>query len=126
MVFVAMIISFITIFVIAFISVLERSREIALQRVFGFSKWQILGQILIELSLFVAIALLFGIFIGGNLLGQLISEIISEYFFKVEIYQDLTNYLIVTAFSLGCILISTFPGINLLQKQNLAVSIDET
>ncbi len=126
MVFVAMIISFITIFVIAFISVLERSREIALQRVFGFSKWQIITQILIELSLFVAIALLFGIFIGGNLLGQLISELISEFFFEVKIYQDFTNYLIVTTFSLGCILISTFPGINLLQKQNLAVSIDET
>jgi ABC-type antimicrobial peptide transport system permease subunit len=126
MVAVAFIISFITIFVIAFISVLERSREIALQRVFGFSKLQILGQILIELSLFVIIALLVGIFIGGESLGALISEIISEFFFEVETYRDISNYTIIIAFSIGCILLSTIPGINLLRTQNLAVSIDET
>lgn len=113
-------------FVIAFISVLERSREIALQRVFGFTKLQILIQILIELSLFVIIALLVGIFIGGESLGALISEIISEFFFEVETYRSISNYTIIIAFSIGCILFSTIPGINLLRKQNLAVDIDET
>ncbi|MHA1435712.1 MAG: ABC transporter permease, partial [Candidatus Heimdallarchaeota archaeon] len=68
----ALIISFLIIFVTAFVSVIERTREIALMRALGFQKIQILLQIFIEVGILATLAIIFGIAVGGEGLGRLI------------------------------------------------------
>ncbi|MHA1912580.1 MAG: ABC transporter permease, partial [Candidatus Kariarchaeaceae archaeon] len=78
-------VSTITLFSTTLITVVEREREIALFRVFGFSKRQIISQMLIEVSLISFISILIGL-IGGYYLNIFWLSIISEIFFKIDSY----------------------------------------
>ena len=115
----ALIISFLIIFVTAFISIIERTREIALQRTFGFFKRQILFQIVLEMSSLISLAVLFGIALGGEGLGRMIQYFISKLFFELDSAYFWGDYLMIVGFSVGCVLLSTLPSVNLLQKQQL-------
>ncbi|MHA1121772.1 MAG: ABC transporter permease [Candidatus Heimdallarchaeota archaeon] len=121
----ALIISFLIIFVTAFVSIIERTREIALQRTFGFQKGQIWFQIILELGFLITFAVLFGIAVGGEGLGRLIQYFISQFFFKLDSIYFWGDYLLIIGFAIGCVLISAAPSIRLLQKQKLASAIIE-
>ena len=125
MIALGLIISFLTIFVTGYISIIERDREIALLRVFGFNKKQIVGHIIIELGVLSMFAVGFGFLIGGEGLGRLLITIISEMFFELEVYRNIGDYLLVFGFSAICIGVSLYPGISLIRKQKLATSIQE-
>ena len=121
----ALIISFLIIFVTAFISIIERTREIALQRSFGFKKSQILVQIFLEMGILITFAVLFGILLGGEGLGRVLQFFIGKLFFKLDFVYFWGDYISIIGFATGCVLLSTFPGINMLRKQKLATAIIE-
>ena len=121
----ALMISFLIIFVTAFISIIERTREIALQRSFGFKKSQILFQIFLEMAVLITLAVLFGILLGGEGLGRLIQFFIGKFFFKLDFVYFWGDYVSIIGFATGCVLLSTFPGLKMLRKQNLATAIIE-
>lgn len=121
----ALIISFLIIFVTAFISIIERTREIALQRSFGFKKSQILVQIFLEMGILITFAVLFGILLGGEGLGRVLQFFIGKLFFKLDFVYFWGDYISIIGFATGCVLLSTFPGINMLRKQILATAIIE-
>jgi putative ABC transport system permease protein len=121
----ALIISFLIIFVTAFISIIERTREIALQRTFGFKKSQIYFQIILEMGLLIGLAVLFGIAVGGEGLGRLIQFFIGQFFFKLDNVYFWGDYLIIVGFATGCLLLSSLPSLTLLRKQHLASAIIE-
>ncbi|MHA1475004.1 MAG: ABC transporter permease [Promethearchaeota archaeon] len=124
MVLLGAIISFLTIFSTAFIIILERTREISLQRVFGFSKFQVLSQLGFELGILTTISLIFG-FISGNFLNLYWLSMISETFFTVDYYFVYTDYLLVFGFALLTVLVSLLPKVQTLKNQNLAKEIEE-
>jgi len=121
----ALIISFLIIFVTAFVSIIERTREIALQRTFGFRKSQIVAQIFLEIGILITLAVIFGIVIGGEGLGRLIQYFIGKLFFKLDFVYHWTDYISIIGFTTVCALLATLPSINLLQKQKLATAIIE-
>ncbi|MCG3252479.1 MAG: FtsX-like permease family protein [Candidatus Heimdallarchaeota archaeon] len=121
----ALIISFLIIFVTAFVSIIERTREIALQRTFGFQKGQIWFQIILELGFLITFAVIFGIAAGGEGLGRMIQFFISEFFFKLDAIYFWGDYLLILGFAAGCVLLSTLPSIRLLRNQKLASAIIE-
>ncbi len=121
----ALMISFLIIFVTGFISIIERSREIALQRSFGFKKSQIIVQIFLEMGILITLAVLFGILLGGEGLGRIIQFFIGKLFFKLDFVYFWGDYVTIVAFATGCVILSSFPGINMLRKQNLATAIIE-
>lgn len=121
----ALIISFLIIFVTAFVSIIERTREIALQRTFGFQKFQIFNQLILEMGMLIFIAVLFGIALGGEGLGRMIQFFISEFFFKLDAIYFWGDYLLILGFAAGCVLLSTLPSIRLLRNQKLASAIIE-
>ncbi|MHA1126766.1 MAG: ABC transporter permease [Candidatus Heimdallarchaeota archaeon] len=121
----ALIISFLIIFVTAFVSVIERTREIALMRALGFQKIQILLQIFIEVGILATLAIIFGIAVGGEGLGRLIQFFIGKFFFELDSVYFWGDYLMIIGFSTGCVLLSTLPSVRLLQKQQLATAILE-
>jgi len=121
----ALIISFLIIFVTAFISLIERTREIALQRTFGFRKVQIFFQIILEIGTLITFAVLFGIALGGEGLGRVVQYFISKLFFELDSAYFWGDYLMIVGFALGCVFLSTLPSINLLRKQQLATAIIE-
>jgi len=121
----ALIISFLIIFVTAFISIIERTREIALQRSFGFKKSQILVQIFLEMGILITFAVLFGILLGGEGLGRVLQFFIGKLFFKLDFVYFWGDYISIIGFATGCVLLSTIPGISMLRKQKLATAIIE-
>ncbi len=121
----ALIISFLIIFVTAFVSIIERTREIALQRTFGFQKGQIWFQIILELGFLITFAVIFGIAAGGEGLGRMIQFFISEFFFKLDAIYFWGDYLLILGFAAGCVLLSTLPSIRLMRNQKLASAIIE-
>ncbi|HUT82662.1 MAG TPA: FtsX-like permease family protein [Candidatus Bathyarchaeia archaeon] len=125
MIILALIISFLIIFVTAFISIIERTREIALQRTFGFRKVQIFFQIILEMSALISLAVIVGLAVGGEGLGRLIQFFISKLFFELDSTYFWGDYLMIVGFALVCVILSTLPSINLLRKQKLATAIME-
>jgi putative ABC transport system permease protein len=121
----ALVISFLIIFVTAFVSIIERTREIALQRTFGFQKSQIFFQIVFEIGMLIVIAALFGIAVGGEGLGRMIQYFIGQFFFELDSAYFWGDYLMIIGFSIVCVFLSTLPSINLLRKQKLATAIIE-
>ncbi|MHA1556837.1 MAG: ABC transporter permease [Candidatus Heimdallarchaeota archaeon] len=121
----SLVISFLIIFVTAFTSIIERTREIALQRTFGFRKHQIFSQILLEIGALIILAVFIGIAIGGEGLGRLIQYFISTLFFELDSVHFWGDYLMIVGFALGCVFLSTLPSVNLLRKQQLATAIKE-
>ncbi|MHA1719434.1 MAG: ABC transporter permease, partial [Promethearchaeota archaeon] len=105
MVLLGAIVSFLTIFSTTFIIILERTREISLQRVFGFSKFQVLTQLGIEMGLLTLFSLIFG-FISGNYLNSYWLALVSSTFFTVDHYFVFQDYLLVLGFSILTIMIS--------------------
>ncbi|HUU78348.1 MAG TPA: FtsX-like permease family protein [candidate division Zixibacteria bacterium] len=121
----ALMISFLIIFVTAFVSIIERTREIALQRTFGFQKIQIFLQIILEIGALITLAVLVGIGLGGEGLGRMVQYFISKLFFELDSAYFWGDYLMIVGFALGCVFLSTLPSINLLRKQQLATAIIE-
>lgn len=124
MVFLGFLTSFLAIFATTFISSIEREREYALLRVFGFSSAQILGQLLFEIFLLCTFALLIGLGLGNGLAFYW-NSILSSIFFTVDLYQNQLNYLISVGFAVISMLISIFPAFRLISKQVLAKAIEE-
>ncbi|QEE15261.1 ABC transporter permease [Promethearchaeum syntrophicum] len=124
MVVLGLIVSFLSIFSTTIIIVIERDREYALQRVFGFSTWQILTQIFLELSFLVLIALLLG-YLTGNYLSAYWKNLIAESFFSINNYFIWTDYLVLFLFALGATIFSLYPEYQTLKKQYLAEGIKE-
>ncbi|MHA1212177.1 MAG: FtsX-like permease family protein, partial [Candidatus Heimdallarchaeota archaeon] len=121
----SLVISFLIIFVTAFISIIERTREIALQRTFGFSKIQIFFQIILEIGALIFLAAIIGIGLGGEGLGRLVQFFISMLFFQLDSVYYWGDYLMIIGFAMGCVFLSTLPSIRLLRKQKLATAIIE-
>jgi len=121
----ALIISFLIIFVTAFVSIIERTREIALQRTFGFQKFQIFFQLILELGFLIFLAIIFGIALGGEGLGRMIQFFIGQFFFKLDAVYFWGDYLIILGFAAVCVILSTLPSIRMLRKQKLATAIIE-
>jgi len=124
MVVLGMVVSFLSIFSTTIIIVIERDREYALQRVFGFSTWQILTQIFLELLFLVMIALLLG-YLSGNYLSAYWKNLIAESFFSINNYFIWTDYMVLFLFALGATIFSLYPEYISLQKQYLAEGIKE-
>ncbi|XEO78324.1 hypothetical protein WKT22_03363 [Candidatus Lokiarchaeum ossiferum] len=124
MVVLGLIVSFLSIFSTTLIIVIEREREYALQRVFGFSTWQILTQIFLELMFLVVIALGLG-YLSGNYLSIYWKNLVARNFFSVDTYFIWTDYVLLFIFALGGSLFSLFPEYRSLQSQCLADGIKE-
>ncbi|UYP46861.1 hypothetical protein NEF87_003146 [Candidatus Lokiarchaeum ossiferum] len=124
MVVLGLIVSFLSIFSTTLIIVIEREREYALQRVFGFSTWQILTQIFLELMFLVVIALGLG-YLSGNYLSIYWKNLVARNFFSVDTYFIWTDYVLLFIFALGGSLFSLFPEYRSLQSQCLAEGIKE-
>ena len=108
-----------------FVSIIERTREIALQRTFGFQKFQIFFQLILELGFLIFLAIIFGIALGGEGLGRMIQFFIGQFFFELDAVYFWGDYLIILGFVAVCVLLSTLPSIRLLRKQKLATAIIE-
>ena len=121
----ALIISFLIIFVTGFVSIIERTREIALQRTFGFQKPQIWFQIILEMGFLIGLAVIFGLAVGGEGLGRLIQFFIGKFFFKLDAVYFWGDYLLIVGFAIGCVILSTLPIVQILRKQKLASAIIE-
>ncbi|MCK5050076.1 MAG: FtsX-like permease family protein, partial [Candidatus Heimdallarchaeota archaeon] len=117
-------VSTITLFSTTLITVVEREREIALFRVFGFSKRQIIGQMLIEVSFISIISLLIGL-IGGFYLNNYWLSIISEIFFKIDSYLLMKDVMIVLIITVLSSIVSVFPGYRLTNRLSLATAIQD-
>ena len=117
-------VSTITLFSTTLITVVEREREIALFRVFGFSKGQIIGQILIEICLISFISLVIG-FVGGYFLNLFWLSIISDIFFKIDSYILMKDVMTVTIIIVLSSIISVFPGYRLTNRLSLATAIQD-
>ncbi|WP_457557961.1 FtsX-like permease family protein [Candidatus Harpocratesius sp.] len=117
-------ISFLSIFSTATIIILEREREYSLQRIFGFSKYQVIMQILIELGLLALISLVFG-YVGGNIFEIYLLNLLSSIFFKIDAYFKIANYLILLGFTFLTVSISITPQLSLLQQKSLPKGIME-
>lgn len=124
MVVLGLIVSFLSIFATTYIVVIERDREYALQRVFGFSSGQILTQIFLEIFLLSVIALVIGFF-AGNYLSRYWMNLVKKYFFSVDNYFIFTDYLTLFGFALATSIFSLMPEYKSLRKSNLAESIRE-
>ncbi len=124
MVILGLVVSFLTMFSTAFISAIEREREIALERIFGFSSFQLIWQLFVELLLLTLAALISGYILGDFLCRYWIS-IISAIFFKVDLFHFLREYLQIFAFALLTAICSIYPGFRLLMHQKLAEIIKD-
>lgn len=124
MVFLGFLVSFITIFATSFISSLEREREYAVLRVFGYTSANILGQLLFEIFILCIFAMVLGL-TTGNLLSIYWNSIISSLFFTIDLYAVWNNYLYSGGFALITIVISIFPAFRLIIRQKLAEQINE-
>ncbi|MHA1646110.1 MAG: ABC transporter permease [Promethearchaeota archaeon] len=124
MVLLGAIISFLTIFSTAFIIILERNREIALQRVFGFSKFQVLTQLGVEIGILTIISLIFG-YIAGEFLNLYWLRLVSKDFFTVDNYFVYKDFVLIFGFTFLTIIISLLPEAQMLKHQNLANEIEE-
>lgn len=118
------IIAFLAIFSTTFIITIERTREVSLERVFGFSKFQILLQLGLEIVILTFVALCLG-FISGLFLNLYWLSLISDIFFKIESSTTGWDYLITIAFSIMTVVISLIPEFQFLGGKNLARSIEE-
>ncbi len=124
MVILGLVVSFLAIFSTTLIIVIEREREYALQRVFGFSAWQILTQIFFEIALLAMIALGLG-FLSGNYLSLYWKNLVGENFFSIDSYFVWTDYVLLFIFTLGASILSLYPEYQSLQSQCLAEGIKE-
>ena len=124
MVVLGLVVSFLSIFSTTLIIVIEREREYALQRVFGFSTWQILTQIFLELMFLVVIALGLG-YLSGNYLSIYWKNLVARNFFSVDSYFIWTDYALLFIFALGASVFSLLPEYRSLQSQCLAEGIKE-
>ncbi len=124
MVVLGLIVSFLSIFSTTIIILVEREREIALQRVFGFSTFQILEQLFSEMILLSLLALGLGYF-GGNLLSQYWTNLISSTFFAIDSFFIWENYLILFGFTVLTVCLSLVPEFKSLRTQCLAEGIKE-
>jgi ABC-type lipoprotein release transport system permease subunit len=124
MVVLGLVVSFLAIFSTTFIIVIEREREYALQRVFGFSTLEILIQIFLEITLLALTALGLG-FLSGNYLSLYWKNLVAENFFSIDSYLVWTDYAILFLFTLGASIFSLFPEYRSLQSQCLAEGIKE-
>ncbi|MHA1746213.1 MAG: ABC transporter permease [Promethearchaeota archaeon] len=124
MVVLGLVVSFLAIFSTTLIIVIEREREYALQRVFGFSTWEILTQIFLEMTLLALIALGLG-FLSGNYLSLYWKNLVAENFFSIDSYLVWTDYAILLLFTLGVSIFSLVPEYRSLQSQCLAEGIKE-
>jgi ABC-type antimicrobial peptide transport system permease subunit len=117
-------VSTITLFSTTLITVVEREREIALFRVFGFSKRQIIGQMLIEVSFISFISIVIGL-VGGYFLNRYWLLIISEIFFKIDSYLLMKDIMVVLIITILSALVSVFPGYRLTNRLSLATAIQD-
>jgi putative ABC transport system permease protein len=117
-------VSTITLFSTTLITVVERKREIALFRVFGFSKRQIISQMLIEVSIISFISIVIG-FVGGYFLNKFWLSIISEIFFKIDSYILIKDVITVTIIIILSSIVSVFPGYQLTNRLSLATAIQD-
>ncbi|TFH29403.1 MAG: ABC transporter permease [Promethearchaeota archaeon] len=124
MVVLGLIVSFLSIFSTTLIILIERGREIALQRVFGFSTFQILEQLFSEMILLSLIALGFG-YIGGNFLSRYWTNLVSSTFFAIDSFFIWEKYLILFGFTVLTVCLSLVPELKTLQTQGLAEGIQE-
>lgn len=118
------IIAFLAIFSTTFIITIERTREVSLERVFGFSKSQILLQLGLEIAMLTLVALCLG-FISGLFLNCYWLSLISDIFFKIESSTTGWDYLITISFSIMTVVISLIPEFQFLGGKNLAQAIEE-
>ncbi|MBN2156223.1 MAG: FtsX-like permease family protein [Candidatus Lokiarchaeota archaeon] len=124
MVFLGFIASFLSIFATSFISALEREREYALLRVFGFTPAQVLGQLLFEIFILCIAALIIGLS-AGIFLELYWNSILSSIFFTVDLYHHWINYLLSGGFAIVTVLFSILPAFRLIIRQVLAEAINE-
>ncbi len=124
MIILGFIVSSIIIFTTSFITAIERQREIALQKTFGFSNKQLLGQLMIEILFLTIIAIILGIGFG-HLLTVYWNSIVSEFFFRIDLYFNIWDYLLTIGLCIISGIVSTYPGFHLIQSQKLAEAIRE-
>ena len=117
-------VSFLAIFATSFISSIEREREYALLRVFGYSSLEILVQLFIEIMILCFMSLILALTFG-NFLALYWNSIISSIFFTIDLYQTWLNYLIASGFAILAVSISIIPAFQLIIRQNLAEQINE-
>ena len=117
-------ISFLAIFTTSFISAIEREREYALFRVFGYTSLNILGQLFIEIMILCVLSLILGL-AGGNFLSLFWISIISSIFFSIDLYQSWLNYFVSSGFAILAVSISIIPAFRLIIRQKLAEQINE-
>ena len=117
-------VSFLAIFATSFISSIEREREYALLRVFGYTSMEILVQLFIEIMILCVMSLILALTLG-NFLALYWNSIISSIFFTIDLYQSWLNYLIASGFAILAVSVSIIPAFQLIIRQNLAEQINE-
>lgn len=118
------IVAFIAIFNTTFISSLERTREFAIMRAFGFSNYSILQISGIENAILTPVAFLAGMVLAYPL-TLIFLGLISEFSQKVPYNFSWQTVWITLLFALGTTLIAVIPGWFHNTKQELASSLRE-
>jgi ABC-type antimicrobial peptide transport system permease subunit len=117
-------VSFLAIFATSFISSIEREREYALLRVFGYSALDILVQLFVEIMILCVMSLILALTFG-NFLALYWNSIISSIFFTIDLHQSWLNYLVASGFAILAVSVSIIPAFQLIIRQNLAEQINE-
>lgn len=118
------IVAFIAIFNTTFISSLERTREFALMRAFGFSDFSIFLITEIENGVLTPIAFIGGMFLAFPL-TLIFLHLISEYAQTIPYIFSWTAVWITLVFAMGTTFIAAIPGTLFNTNQELATSLRE-
>lgn len=119
-----LIISFLSIFSTTTIIILERNREYALERIFGFTPAEIFSQLFNELFLIAIVSLTLG-FIGGWYYAARLRSLLSSAFFQVDSFRQLGLYFLQVGFALLSVLASLLPQLQPLRQKYLAENVLE-
>jgi len=118
------IVAFIAIFNTTFISSLERTREFAIMRAFGFSNNSILQISLIENAILTPVALLFGVALSYPL-SLVFLYLIEEFAQKVGFSFTWQTIWVTLLFAIGTTMIAVIPGWITNTRQELANNLRE-
>ncbi|MFX0206290.1 MAG: FtsX-like permease family protein [Candidatus Hodarchaeota archaeon] len=117
-------VAFIALFNTFFISTVEREREFAIMKAFGYSGWALFRSLLYEACIVVPIGSILGL-IGSYPLALYFLNLVSFYFFEMDYYLLMSTIAVSILFALLATVTSIFPGFYVVSKKPIATTILE-
>jgi putative ABC transport system permease protein len=125
MVVLAFIIGIVSTFTTFLIAIIERERELALLRVFGYSKYKLFIQILFEAMVIGALALIPTFFMSRIIAVNIWMAIVNESLFEMTPNYDPQLFNLMIIFTLLALLMSVFPSFIAATKRKMVDIIHE-